>query len=136
MMARKVKPQQKRHPLDIVTASLVEIAIPAEYVRLAKEWHMGAMCALASVASLGRLEPGSRRPYSDQLGRFMTDEEWDISNWISLASSIRLRLRGLERIGHPDAGPMREFEAFCEETVAKLRDAYGLQIAGPEAKSA
>ena len=135
-MATKAKPQQKRGPLDMVTTPLVEVAIPAEYVRLAKEWHMGTMCALASVASLGKLEPGSRRPYSDLLGRFLTDEEWDVSNWISLASSIRIRLRGLERIGHPDAGPMREFEAFCGEVVARLRDAYGLQVAGPEAKSA
>jgi hypothetical protein len=135
-MATKAKPAKKTSLLDTVTATLVEITIPAEYVRLAKEWHMGAMCALASVASLGRLEPGSRRSYSDQLGRFMTDYEWDVSNWISLASSIRMRCRGLEKIEHPDAGPMREFEAFCNETVARLRDAYGLKVAGPEAKSA
>jgi hypothetical protein len=112
---------------DMTTdTTLIEIAIPAEFIGLSSQWYSG-MDMLYAVASTGGLTLGSRRPFNRDVDRVLTDQEWHVQLWNELESDVRLSAKLAEKSGHEDSTELRRFETFCEETAANLRTAYGLE---------
>lgn len=106
---------------------MIEVQIPSEFVALCSDWAGDTSCMLRAIDSAGSLTLGTIRPYSTDAGRHLTDEEWQVSLFDSLASDVRYTARMAEQGQYEDADALRRFETFADETAAKLRTAYGLQ---------
>lgn len=105
---------------------LIEIDIPDEFLDLCEGWAGDTDCMLRAVSSTGGLTLGTNRPYSDDVGRYMTDAEWHVHLWNRLSSDLGYVARLAERDSHEDAGSLREFEAFADDVADRLRAEYGL----------
>lgn len=112
---------------DDSDVELIEIEIPSEYLDLASDWHSGQDDLLYALSSTGDLTLGSRRPYSANADRSLTDQEWHVYLWGLLGCDVRRAAKAAAKMGHDDVLTLREFETFCEETAAELRTAYGLE---------
>jgi hypothetical protein len=95
------------------------IQVPAEFVKLAEQWHSGLSDMLYAVASTGNLTTGTNRPWNDDESRPMTDEEWYASLYSALASDIRhcLKIAGK----HNDSPRLRAFLEWTEATELALQ---------------
>lgn len=100
--------------------AIPDIPIPSEFLDLAEQWHSGQDDLLYAVASVGSLRRGSQRPYNDDEGRPMTDEEWTLDLWRGLSVDVAYARRIAERNGDDDAAELQRFEDFCDYVVARI----------------
>lgn len=107
---------------------LIDIDIPSEFIDLCRDWAGGTNCMLRAIDSTGGLTLGTRRPYSDDVSRYLTDHEWHVSLWSSLSCNIRGIIRMIEKGSNdPESlSDLRSFEEFADETEDFLRKSYGL----------
>lgn len=95
--------------------------IPDRFVSLAADWYNGQNDMLYAVSSSGGLFRGTQRPYNDDEGRYMNDEEWDLSLWQSLESDIFRARKLAEKSNHPDSLELWEFECFVESQIESMQ---------------
>lgn len=109
--------------------TLITINIPARFVRLCNGWAGDTDCMLRAIDSTGALTLGSNRPYSNDVGRYLTDEEWQVKLFDNLAADIRhiFRLPFYDVRGRKDYKRLRAFELWAEFVAARLRAEYDLE---------
>jgi hypothetical protein len=110
-----------------MTTKIDSIGIPVEFVQLCRKWYDGQGDMMYAVMSTGGLATGSVRPYSNDAKRSLSDEEWYVSLWHSLAHDVRQAVKSASNTDHYDAVELRRFERFCELTAAKLMDEYHME---------
>jgi hypothetical protein len=106
--------------------ALIPIDIPIKYIRICQNWHGNADCMLYAIISTGGLTLGTNRPYNYDIHRYLTDEEWHVSLWSSLASDIAYNANIAEKNNSRDAKMLRRFEKFVDDVELILRTKYQL----------
>lgn len=107
--------------------TLETIVIPDEFLDLCTEWAGESSCKFRAISNAGSLTLGNRRPYSIDVERYLTDEEWHVRLYAELGSDARYYARLAEKGGHIDAESLRRFEEWADQTSDRLRTVYHLE---------
>ena len=107
-----------------MTTQIDSIAIPAEFVELARQWYDGQGCILYAISSTGNLTLGSIRPINDD-GHSMSYQEWYYSLYLDLDCELSRLIRRLPKYTR-GKGALKRFQQWAERTGEMLRKEYNL----------